>query len=325
MEWFGSTHSSYQILFSILFSTADSTPSLVGGIRHSDTTWNCHEIIFNVMQTQEQWSILKVCLVVTARSQCSKIKDCWKKNRRVWEILRQSAYEEMTLVVACCTSDDHLWPISGPISWACLECWLRWGADGKPKKSELSLAVPHSGNTTYVLPMRGPSSQADKSGGVLWQPSPIRHWAVVFPLCPYSVDKRPDSGVCHPLCLLSRHGAFLLQYNANVLFRTPPPIHFHCTVYFACQCLTHCTTKNTFSHFLTFSSYWQLKQHNLYNTGIIFTCTIILRTYNCNKITFNSVLRCQCKNKFAFKYSVKTKQKWYLSFSVSEILILYEI
>lgn len=146
-----------------------------------------------------------------------------EKNRRVWEILRQSAYEEMTLVVACCTSDDHLWPISGPISWACLECWLRWGADGKPKKSELSLAVPHSGNTTYVLPMRGPSSQADKSGGVLWQPSPIRHWAVVFPLCPYSVDKRPDSGVCHPLCLLSRHGAFLLQYNANVLFRTPPP------------------------------------------------------------------------------------------------------
>lgn len=62
MEWFGSTHSSYQILFSILFSTADSTPSLVGGIRHSDATWNCHEII-------------------TARSQCSKIKDCWKKKQ----------------------------------------------------------------------------------------------------------------------------------------------------------------------------------------------------------------------------------------------------
>lgn len=257
MEWFGSTHSSYQILFSILFSTADSTPSLVGGIRHSDTTWNCHEIIFNVMQTQEQWSILKVCLVVTARSQCSKIKDCWKKNRRVWEILRQSAYEVMTLVAACRTSDDHLWPISGPISWTCLECWLRWcqkvpDADGKPKKSELNLAVPHSGNTTYVLPMRGPSSQADKSGGVSWQPSPIRHWAVVFPLCPYSVDKRPDSGVCHPLCLLSRHGAFPFAIQCKCSVQDPPPIHFHCTVYFACQCLTHCTTKNTFfslSHF----------------------------------------------------------------------------
>lgn len=238
MEWFGSTHSSYQILFSILFSTADSTPSLVGGIRHSDATWNCHEII-------------------TARSQCSKIKDCWKKNRRVWEILRQSAYEEMTLVAACRTSDDHLWPISGPISWACLECWLRWcqkvpDADGKPKKSELNLAVPHSGNTTYVLPMRGPSSQADKNGGVLWQPSPIRHWAVVFPLCPYSVDKRPDVGCvthcacCHVMAL------FLLQYNANVLFRTPPhtfPLH-------GLFCLSVPHTLHNKKHFFSLSHFF---------------------------------------------------------------------
>lgn len=146
MVWFGSTHSSYQILFSILFSTANSTPSLVGGIRHSDTTWNCHEISFNVMQTQEQWSTLKVCLVVTARRQCSKTKDCWGK--------KQESLGNPTL--ECRWRDD-------------LECWLRWcqkvpGADGKLKKGELSRAVPYSGNTTYVLRMRGPSSQADKSG-----------------------------------------------------------------------------------------------------------------------------------------------------------------
>lgn len=238
MEWFGSTHSSYQILFSILFSTADSTPSLVGGIRHSDTTWNCHEII-------------------TARSQCSKIKDCWKKNR-VWEILRQSAYEVMTLVVACRTSDDHLWPISGPISWACLECWLRWcqkvpDADGKPKKNELNLAVPHSGNTTYVLPMRGPSSQADKNGGVLWQPSPIRHWAVVFPLCPYSVDKRPDSGVCHPLCLLSRHGAFPFAIQCKCSVQDPPPHTFPLHGLF---CLSVPHTLHNKKHFFSLSHFF---------------------------------------------------------------------
>lgn len=56
--------------------------------------------------------------------------------------------------------------------------------------------------STYVLLVRRPSSQADKSWGVLWQLSPIRHWAVVFLLCPYSADKRPNSGVCQPTVLV---------------------------------------------------------------------------------------------------------------------------
>lgn len=44
----------------------------------------------------------------------------------------------------------------------------------------------------------GFDSQADKSGCLLRQPGPIRRRAVVFPLCPYSVDKRPCSRVYPP-------------------------------------------------------------------------------------------------------------------------------
>lgn len=70
--------------------------------------------------------------------------------------------------------------------------------------------------STYVLLVRGPSSQADKSRGLLRQPSPIRHWAVVFPLCPYSADKRPDSGVCQTNCACCHVAfSFAIQCGLN--------------------------------------------------------------------------------------------------------------
>ncbi len=71
--------------------------------------------------------------------------------------------------------------------------------------------------STYVLLVRGPSSQADKSRGLSWQPSPIRHWAVVFPLCPYFADKRTYSGVCQPnvLVVTSQLFSFAIQRGWN--------------------------------------------------------------------------------------------------------------
>lgn len=68
----------------------------------------------------------------------------------------------------------------------------------------------------YVLLERRPSSQADKSRGHIRQPSPIRHWAVVFPLCLYSADKRRDSGVCPPCVAVVTSWPFFF-WNANLI------------------------------------------------------------------------------------------------------------
>lgn len=68
------------------------------------------------------------------------------------------------------------------------------------------LLMTHAACYNFRAPMyclwEGPAPRLIRAGGLLRQPSTIRHWAVVFPLCPHSADKRRDSGACRPTVLV---------------------------------------------------------------------------------------------------------------------------
>lgn len=118
------THILYQVMFSISFFSADSSPSTWAGflVVLNDAAWKLI-FNFNAIQTQERrrllkgwcsWLLVHGCLFQQRDRLCfiKRLMMSGPRLMKMWDILHQSA-DTMTLVGQCCKIDDSLWPICG--------------------------------------------------------------------------------------------------------------------------------------------------------------------------------------------------------------------